>query len=94
MLFSPHIMMESLSPQEENIIKDITKSFQTKKTIAIKDRILKDIKTLFEHEEEQNYLKPVRTSNFWNNNYIEYKIKGDKIKNYQFKNILIKLDYM
>ena len=78
MVFSPHIMMESLSPQEENIIKDITKSFQTKKTIAIKDRILKDIKTLFEHEEEQNYLKPVRTSNFWNNNYIEYKIKGDR----------------
>ena len=78
MLFSPHIMMVSLSPQEENIIKYITKSFQTKKTIAIKDRILKDIKTLFEHEEEQNYLKPVRTSNFWNNNYIEYKIKGDR----------------
>ena len=71
-------MMESLSPEEENIIKDITKSFQTKKTITIKDRILKDIKTLFEHEEDKNYLKPVRTSNFWNNNYIEYKIKGDR----------------
>ena len=70
--------MESLSPEEENIIKDITKSFQTKKTITIKDRILKDIKTLFEHEEDKNYLKPVRTSNFWNNNYIEYKIKGDR----------------
>ena len=78
MLFSPYIMMESLSPEEENIIKDRTKSFQTKKTITIKDRILKDIKTLFEHEEEGNYLKPVRTSNFWNNNYIEYKIKGDR----------------
>ena len=78
MLFSPHIMLESLSPEEENIIKNTKKSFYTKKTITIKDRILKDIKALFEHEEEENCLKPVRTSNFWNNNYIEYKIKGDR----------------
>ena len=34
---------------------------------------------LFEHEEE-NYYKPVRVSNFWNNNYIEYESKGDRNK--------------
>ena len=42
-----------------------------KKTKAIKDRILRDIKNLFEHEEE-NYYKPVRVNNFFSNNYIEY----------------------
>ena len=30
----------------------------------------------FEHEEE-DYYKPVRVGNFWSNNYIEYKNKGD-----------------
>ena len=83
--------MESLSLEEENIIKDIRNLFRLKKeqnytaikdirnlfrqekeTKAIKDRILRDIKNLFEHEEEEeNYYKPVRVSNFWSNNYIE-----------------------
>ena len=64
-------MMESLSLEEENIIKDIRNFFRLKKqlnytaindirnlfrpgkeTKAVKDRILRDIKNLFEHEEE------------------------------------------
>ena len=89
--------MESLSLEEENIIKDIRNLFRLKKeqnytaikdirnlfrqekeTKAIKDRILRDIKNLFEHEkEEENYYKPVRVSNFWSNNYIEYESKID-----------------
>ena len=92
--------MESLSLEEENIIKDIRNLFRLKKeqnytaikdirnlfrqekeTKAIKDRILRDIKNLFEHEkEEENYYKPVRVSNFWSNNYIEYKSNGDRNK--------------
>ena len=28
---------------------------------------------LFEHETEKNYYKPVRVSNFWSNNFIEYE---------------------
>ena len=33
---------------------------------------------LLEHEEEkENYYKQVRASNFWSNNYIEYKSNGD-----------------
>ena len=35
-----------------------------KETKAIKDRILRDIKNLFEHKEEENYYKPVALSNF------------------------------
>ena len=46
---------------------------------AIKDRILSDIKNIFEHEEE-NCSKPVRVNNFWNNNYIEYESNGDRNK--------------
>ena len=36
---------------------------------------------LFEHEkEEENYCKPVRVSNFWSNNNVEYKINSDRNK--------------
>ena len=41
-----------------------------KETRAIKDKILRDIKNLFEYEEE------VRVSNFWSNKYIEYESNG------------------
>ena len=91
--------MESLSLEEENIIKGIRNLFRLKKeltytaiknmrnlfrqekeTKAIKDRILRDIRNFFEHEEEENYDKPVRASNFWSNSYIEYESKGDRNK--------------
>ena len=73
--------MESLSLEEENIIKDIRSLFKLEKeTKAVKDRILRDIKNLFEHEEDENYYKPVRVSNFRSNNYIEYKSNGDRNK--------------
>ena len=55
-----------------------------KENKAINDRIIKDNKNLFENEEE-DYYKPVRISNFWSNNYIEYEINGDKNKTYQLK---------
>ena len=47
-------------------IKDIRNPFRLEKeTTAIKDRILRDIKNLFEYEEgEDNYHKRVRVSNF------------------------------
>ena len=62
-------------------IKDIRNIFnQEKEAKAIKDRILRDIKNLFEHEEEENFYKPVRVSNFWSNSYIEYENNGDRSK--------------
>ena len=89
--------MESLSIEEENIIKNIRNLFRLKKelnyteikdirnlfrlakeTKAIKYRILRDINNRFEHEEEENYYKPVRVSNFWSNNYIEYESNRDR----------------
>ena len=63
-------------------IKDIISvSRKEKETKAIKNRILRDIKNFFEHEkEEENYYKPVRVSNFWSNNYIDYESNGDRNK--------------
>ena len=61
-------------------------------TKAIKDRILQDIKNLFIHEEEEeNYYKPVRVSNFWSNNYIEYESNGDGNKTLSFEEYLNKI---
>ena len=37
-----------------------------------------DIKNLFELEEEENNYKQVKVSNFWSNNYIEYKSNDDR----------------
>ena len=64
-------MMENPRPEEEKIIKDIRNLFrQEKETKAIKDRILRGFKNLFE---EEIYYKPVRVSNVWNKNFIEYE---------------------
>ena len=44
----------------------------------IKGRIIRDIKTFF--QEEEDYEKLVRVGNFYRNNYIEYESNGDKKK--------------
>ena len=47
--------MESLSLKEENIFKDIRNLFRKEKeNKAIKDRILRDIQSLFELEERKS----------------------------------------
>ena len=71
--------MENSSLEEEYIFNDIRSLFILKKdtrklrpekgTKTIKDRILRDIKNIFEHEkEEENYYKLVRVSIFWSKN--------------------------
>ena len=57
---------------------------------AIKDRIIRDIKSLFE---QIDYYEPVRVGNFHSNDYIEYESKSIEIKSYQSKNSLKKLNY-
>ena len=50
--------------------------------------MLRDIKSLFEHEEEEpNCYKPTIVSNFLSNNYVECKITVIEIKYCQLKNI-------
>ena len=43
-----------------------------------KDRVIRDIRKLFEQEEEENYYKLVRVGIFWSNNYIEYESDDDR----------------
>ena len=98
--------MESLSLKEENIIKykrnffrlkteqnytDIRIFFRLEKEIkAIEDRLLRDIKNVFEHKEE-NYYKPVRVNNFWSNNYVAYKSNGGRKKTISVEKYLDKM---
>ena len=76
---------------DENIIKSIRNFFNLKKeNEAIKDRIIRDIGTLFE-QEEKDYYEPRRVGNFWNINYIEYESSGDRHKNVSVKEYLDKI---
>ena len=71
-------------------VKDIRNLFRLEKEAkAIKDRILRDIQNLLEHEEEEIYYKRVRVSNFRSNNYIECKSNDDVKKHYHLKNNII-----
>ena len=50
-----------------------------KEVKGIKAIVLRHIKNLFVYEkEEENHYKPLRVNNFWSNDYIEYKSKGDE----------------
>ena len=58
---------------EENIIKSTRNLFKLKKEKkASKDRINRDIRILFEQEDD--YHKPIRVGNFWSNSYINIKV--------------------
>ena len=59
-----------------------------KKKKETKDRITRDIRTLF--EEEGSY-KSKRVINFWNNNYNEYESNGDGNKNLSLEEYLNKI---
>ena len=93
-------MMESLSLEEGNIVKDIRNLFQIKNKLNY--TAIKDTRYLFRLEKETKemkdrilrdiknlYYKPVRVSNFWGNNQ-----KQIEIKHCQWKNILIKLEHI
>ena len=79
--------------REDNIVKDTKNLFRLRKQIdkrnlrlikeneTIKDKIIRDIKTPLEKEDD--YYKPMKVGNFWNNNYIEYESNGAKRKTYQ-----------
>ena len=80
---------------EDKVIKDIRYKkykrnlFRLKKENgAIKDRKIRDIRNHFEHEEKEDYCKPVRVGSFWSNNYIEYESNGDRNKTLSLKEFL------
>ena len=51
---------------------------------------MKDIRTLFNQEDD--YCKPVKVGNFWNNNYIKYKSNNDRYKPLSVREYLNKLN--
>ena len=55
----------------------------------IKDRIIRNIRTLF--DEEEDYYKLKRVGNFWNNNYIECENNADRNKNVSLEKYLNKI---
>ena len=69
--------------QNDTAVKDIRDLFRTKnENKKIKDIVIRSIKNLFEYKkEEENFYKPVRVNNFWNNDYIEYESNGNKNNN-------------
>ena len=52
--------------------------------------MIRDIRTLFE-EEEECYYKSERVGSFWNNNYIEYESNGDENSNVSLDEYLNKI---
>ena len=76
-----------------NKFKDIINFFRLEKeTRAIKDRrILRDIKNLFENEEEENSYNVLRVSNSWSNNYIKCKSNHDRHKTLSAEEYLNKI---
>lgn len=65
----------------DNIIKDIRNLFRLKKKIGngIKDEALREIRTLFESDEDV-YYKPVKIISAFDNNFVGYESNGDKDK--------------
>ena len=75
-------------------MKDIRNLFRLRKeSKLIKDRNLIDIRTIFEHKEEENYYNPVRVCSFGVRIMLNMKVKVIEIKHYQMKNISTKLDH-
>ena len=58
----------------------------------IKDSIVRDIRTLFEQEDDADYFERKRVSNFLNNNYIESESNGDRNKNLSLDRYLDKIE--
>ena len=71
--------------------EDRKKQWEDKIIKAIKDRIYRDIRNLFEQGEEDYYM-PVRAGNSYSNNYIEYKSIGDRNKPLSIKEYLDEIE--
>ena len=71
---------------EGNIINSIRNLF----ILKTRKKESKDIKTLFEQEDD-NYYKLKKVTNFWNYNYTEYESNGDSNKNLSLEEYLDKI---
>ena len=63
--------------EERKRLEKLERKKQDHNERLISNRIIRDIRTLFE-QEDKDYLKPERINSFWNNHYIEYESNEDK----------------
>ena len=74
-----------------NIIKNIRNHLNLGKgNKATKDKMICDIRNLFELENEDSH-KLIRVGNFYSNSYIGYESNGDKDKNLSIEEYLNKI---
>ena len=59
-------------------MKDIS-LYGLKNKKGINDKVLRDIRTLYESDKEDDY-KPIRIGNAFSSNYIKFESNGDKDK--------------
>ena len=72
------------------MVKDVKKFFKLKQKNEInKDRIIRDIRTLFEQEDV--YYNPIRVGNFWNSNYVKHESNDNINKTLPVKEFLNKI---
>ena len=60
-----------------------------KETKPIKDKVISDIRNLF--EQGGDHYKPIRNGNFYSNNYKEYESNGDRENNLLIEEYFIKV---
>ena len=79
---------------QKKAIQSIKNLFKIKnENKAIQYRIIRDIRTLFEQQEETDFYKRIRAGNFWNKNSVKYQSSGDRNKNLSMKKYLYKLNH-
>ena len=81
--------MEQKKGKKRKELQKLEKKNQENKEKLIKDRIIENIRAVFENEEEHCY-KPKRVSCFRKNNYTEHEINGDKNSNFSLDEYLNK----
>ena len=69
------------------MLKSMRNLFSLEKDKGINDKVLRDIRTLYESDKE-NYYKPININNAFNDNSIEYESNGDKDKTLSIKKYL------
>ena len=79
---------------EDNVIKDIRNRFKSRgKDNPIKDKVLRDTRTLFQSDEDY-YYEPIRTGNSFSKSYIEYKVMVIRTNLCLLKSILTRLEHI
>ena len=88
------LCMEVKRNNQKKAIQSIRNLFKIKnENKAIQCRIIRDIRTLFEQQEEIDFYKRIRAGNFPNKNSVKYQSSGDRNKNLSMKEYLDKLNH-